>query len=164
MEIERKYLVKEMPKNLASYCCHHIEQGYLCAHPTVRVRRRDENYILTYKANRSAEFTSTAICNEEVENPLTAEAYAHLMTKIDNNPVTKRRYVIPLGGGLKAELDVFEGRLEGLRFVEVEFPSAEAADSFEKPEWFGREVTGDKRFRNTYLSTLESAAEFEELS
>lgn len=164
MEIERKYLIKETPKDLGSCKCLHIEQGYLCSHPTVRIRKQDDEYILTYKANKSAELASSAICNEEVENPLTAEAYAHLMTKIDNNPVTKRRYVIPLSDGLKAELDVFEGRLEGLCFVEVEFPSAEAADEFEKPEWFGREVTDDKRFRNTYLSTLESAAEFEAMS
>ena len=38
--------------------------------------------------------------------------------------------------------------------VEVEFESVEQANSFVPPEWFGDDVTNDKRYHNSYLSKL----------
>ena len=49
MEIERKFLVRSLPENLEQYPFHFIEQAYLCTSPVVRVRRQDNEYILTYK-------------------------------------------------------------------------------------------------------------------
>ncbi len=51
MEIERKFTIRKLPDKLESYPFHHIEQGYLCALPVVRVRREDSEYILTYKGS-----------------------------------------------------------------------------------------------------------------
>ena len=51
MEIERKFLVKTLPEGLDSYKCKHIEQGYLNTNPDVRIRKSDEDYILTYKGD-----------------------------------------------------------------------------------------------------------------
>lgn len=51
MEIERKFTIKKLPADLDRYPCRHIEQGYLCTDPVVRVRREDEEYILTYKGS-----------------------------------------------------------------------------------------------------------------
>ena len=50
-EIERKYLVKKIPAELANYKCKKISQGYLCTSPVVRIRRSDEEYYLTYKGS-----------------------------------------------------------------------------------------------------------------
>ena len=52
MEIERKFLIKkeQLPENLSQYPCLHIEQGYLCTDPVVRIRRQDDEYYLTYKS------------------------------------------------------------------------------------------------------------------
>ena len=50
MEIERKFLVKELPSKLEQYKCKVIEQGYLCNNPTIRIRKSNEDYILTYKS------------------------------------------------------------------------------------------------------------------
>ena len=69
--------------------------------------------------------------------------------------LTKTRYLIPIDDGLTAELDIFEGRFAGLILVEVEFDSVEQAESFTPPAWFGKEVTYDKRYHNSYLSRLE---------
>lgn len=44
-EIERKYLVKQVPEHLDSYAFHEIEQGYLCTEPVVRIRRRTRSTI-----------------------------------------------------------------------------------------------------------------------
>lgn len=50
MEIERKYLLDQLPENLTSYPCKKIEQGYLSTEPVVRIRRSDDEYYLTYKS------------------------------------------------------------------------------------------------------------------
>ena len=51
MEIERKYLIDEIPFDLKDYSCKVIEQGYLNTDPVVRVRRSNDKYILTYKGS-----------------------------------------------------------------------------------------------------------------
>ena len=38
MEIERKYLIKKLPEDLAQYPHMEMEQAYLCTEPVVRVR------------------------------------------------------------------------------------------------------------------------------
>ena len=64
----------------------------------------------------------------------------------------KKRYLVPLEQGLTAEVDLYEGSLSGLMTTEVEFPSLEAAEQFVPPEWFGRDVSGEKAYKNTSLS------------
>ena len=54
--------------------------------------------------------------------------------------------------GLTAELDLYDGSLEGHQLVEVEFDDDDAADDFEPPDWFGREVTEDNRYTNSSLA------------
>ena len=89
MEIERKFLITELPENLEQYPFHLIEQGYLCTAPVVRIRKQDEEYYLTYKSKGM-------MVREEYNLPLTAEAYYHLKEKVDGNLISKKRYLIPL--------------------------------------------------------------------
>lgn len=172
MEIERKFLVRQVPGQLSDYKKKEIEQGYLSRNPVLRIRKSNEHYILTYKM-KAAVPDSTALLNNEIEAVLSEEAYLHLRDKVDNHVITKTRYLIPLGNHscigadgyaetytLTGELDVFHGILEGLVFIEVEFPSVAAADSFTAPEWFGEDVSDDRRYRNGYLSELNSLNEF----
>ena len=152
MEIERKYLVRELPDNLDSYPHTEIEQGYLCTSPTLRIRRMGDAFILTVK--EKVRGASSAIVNREEEFCMRRESYERLRAKCDGRIVSKTRYRIPLAGGLTAELDLFHGVHEGLRLVEVEFPSVEAADAFVPPVWFGEDVSGDPRYRNSYLASI----------
>ncbi len=156
MEIERKYLIHKIPGDLSQYQYKKIEQGYLCHNPTIRIRKSNDEYILTYKSKAGLEkkTKNSAIINHEVELPLTKEAYEELLVKIDANLVQKTRYLIPLEHDLTAELDIFEGLLNGLIFVEVEFPDEKTANEFVIPEWFAREVSSDQRFTNYSLSKL----------
>ena len=157
MEIERKYLVRELPANLDSYPHVEIEQGYLCTSPTLRIRKAGDAYILTVKEKVITE--SSALHNREEEFSLSADKYELLKAKCDGRMVSKTRYRIDLrrseGDGmysnLVAELDIFHGHNEGLRLVEVEFPDTATADSFVKPDWFGEDVSKDKRYRNSAL-------------
>lgn len=147
MEIERKFLVRNLPEPLDQYPCQKIEQAYLCTDPVVRIRRQDDTYILTYK---SKGFLS----REEYNLPLTKEAYLHLREKADGIILTKERYLIPIEGSLKIELDIFHEPYENLLLAEVEFPSEEAAKNYHPPMWFGEEVTYSSKYQNSTLSQI----------
>lgn len=161
MEIEKKFRVKQLPEQLESYDKKIIEQGYLCTNPIVRIRRSNDDYILTYKSKFGIEEkqSQNACISNEVEVALNESGYEHLKTKVDDHMISKTRYIIPLEEGLKAELDIFREQLEGLCFVEVEFSDEEAASKFIPPEWFGEDVSRDQRFKNNYLATLDGYQE-----
>ena len=147
MEIERKYLIRQsdIPFDPIKYPCRHIEQGYLCTNPVVRIRRDNDDYFLTYKSKGF-------LAREEYNLPLTPEAYRHLKEKVDGHTITKERYVIPLENNLCIELDFFSGSLSGLILAEVEFPDEAAANSFLPPDWFGKDVTYSSEYHNSTLS------------
>lgn len=147
MEIERKYLISKLPENISEYPFHIIEQAYLCTNPVVRVRRQDEEYILTYKGDG-------LLAREEYNLPLNKEAYEHLLTKADGNIISKKRYLIPLNDHLTIELDEFYKPMNDLLLAEVEFPSLEEANAFVPPEWFGEDVTFDTAYHNSTMSRM----------
>lgn len=156
MEIERKFRVCKLPENLEDFSKKEIEQGYICGAPVLRVRRSNEDYILTLKSKYSfetGEEIKEAVARrcEEVEVRLGREAYEHLREKTDGRIILKTRYLIPYGN-YTIELDVFGGDLKGLIFAEVEFPNEEESRSFVPPEWFGEDVTFDRHFSNNYLA------------
>ncbi len=147
MEIERKFLVENPPENFTSFPCRHIEQGYLNTEPVIRIRKDDSRYELTYKSKG-------LMSREEVNLPLTEDAYLHLLTKIDGRLIKKRRYLLPLENGLTIELDIFDEELAPLILAEVEFPDEENANSFIPPEWFGKDVTFSGEYHNSRLSKI----------
>lgn len=149
MEIERKFLVTSLPDNYESYPHHEILQGYLATNPTVRIRQIDNRYILTIKEHQNI---SGAIVNREEEFDMASATFQHLLSKCDGRTVSKVRYLIPLTDTLTAELDIFNGRHQGLIIVEVEFASLEQAVTFNPPDWFGTDVSKDPCYRNSYLS------------
>ena len=147
MEIERKYLVQEVPENIDRYPHETIEQAYLCRKPVVRVRMQGDRFILTYKGEG-------LMAREEYNLPLNPEAYAHLLQKADGKVIRKTRYRIPYLTYV-IELDFFDDiRIDSddpLIMAEVEFPSMEEADAFSPPEWFGTDVTLDPRYHNSNM-------------
>jgi CYTH domain-containing protein/CHAD domain-containing protein len=145
-EIERKFLVTEMPR--AQSASMSIEQGYLALDQDteVRLRRAGDELLLTAKGGHGE-------VREEIEVPIEPESFAALWPLTAARRVRKVRHYVPLGDDLRAEVDVYEERLDGLRTVEVEFGSEEAASEFTPPPWFGRELTGDRRYANQTLAT-----------
>jgi adenylate cyclase len=148
VEIERKFLVRELPPGLERSRSTLIEQGYLAIADDgteVRIRRRDGAAVLTVKGG-----SGRTRAEEEIE--IDAERFARLWPLTEGRRVEKTRHLIPAGAGLTIELDVYSGGLTGLMVAEVEFGSEGAADAFEPPEWFGSEVTDDARFKNQKLA------------
>ncbi len=157
MEIERKFLIRDIsniPLDITKYKSKTIEQGYICTSPVIRVRRKDDDYILTVKGEGM-------MSREEHELPLTEETYLNLRDKADGIIISKRRYLIPLPditdaadyADLTLELDVFGGLHQGLIIAEIEFPSEELATGFVPPAWLSEDVTNDGHYHNSYLST-----------
>ncbi len=148
MEIERKWRVADLPEDLSRYECIVMVQAYLNVHPTVRIRRENDKYFLTYKG-----ISDNDISHSEYNLPLTAEAFDHMLPKCDGRIIRKKRYRIPLeNSSLVAELDIFEAPFSPLMIVEVEFSSLQEADDFSPPLWFGEEVSHDRRFRNAVMA------------
>ncbi|MFG6329678.1 MAG: CYTH domain-containing protein [Lachnospiraceae bacterium] len=158
MEIEKKFLIKSLPSNLGQYEKKDIEQGYLCLAPVVRIRKSNSQYILTYKSlmHGTGNSISGVRANNEIEAPLTKEGYEHLREKTDGYIIKKTRYLIPLPDGHTGELDIFEGNLKGLYFIEVEFADEEDAAGFIPLDWFGENVSNDERYANSFLSQCAS--------
>jgi CYTH domain-containing protein len=146
-EIERKFLVKSLPDNLKRAQRFVIEQGYLATESTsrqVRLRRSGKATSLTFKVGRGTH-------REEREVKVSPKQFATLWPGTAGRRLTKVRYEIPWQGVL-IEVDIYRGRHAGLVVAEVEFPDTASCRRFEPPSWFGREVTGEKRYSNVRLA------------
>lgn len=148
-EIERKFLVRELPREVRAQAATRIRQGYLSSEPAeVRVRSRDDReHELTIKSIGGLERT-------EVTLPLTPEQFEELWA-LAHASVEKSRSLYGVDDWT-AEIDVYGGKLAGLVVVEVEFPSPADAIGFEPPAWFGAEVTENPRYRNAALAAAEA--------
>ena len=141
-EIETTYLASSLPDELKNLEGHTMIDVYLpasAAHPRLRVRQKDSLYMLTKKTKVNEGDASTQV-EENVE--LTKEEFEALAAG-NGKTVAKIRYELPLGDHT-AEVDVFTGDLEGLVLVDVEFNSAEARDTFVKPDFCGVDVTQEE--------------------
>ncbi len=148
VEIERKFLVEQLPDGLDGHPSREIEQGYLAITDAVevRLRRYGDQSFLTVKSSGNE-----SRVEEEIE--IDEGRFAALWPLTDGRRIQKRRYRIPFGHGLTIELDVYHDRLEGLLTAEVEFNSLADATAFVPPGWLGPEVTDDRRYKNKRLAT-----------
>jgi CYTH domain-containing protein/CHAD domain-containing protein len=151
-EIERKFLVKQMPRAESGATA--IEQGYLALdeRAEVRLRRAGDELLLTAK-------TGHGEVREEVEVAIEAGAFEALWPLTEGRRISKVRHYAPLGDGLRAEVDVYGGSLDWLRTAEIEFDTRAEADRFVPPPWLGAELTGDERYANQTLATKGLAPE-----
>ena len=161
-EIERKFLVKMVP-NLLGLEFVDISQYYLHFQPDpiIRLRKFGEEYFLTYKSKINSDSVAN-VCNE-YELPINKTIYDKLYDSRIGNVVAKKRYRIKLPDNHIAELDVFEGVLTGLVVVEVEFESMQDVENFIVPDWFGRDVSHEKRLINSRLSQINNLEDIKEI-
>lgn len=149
-EIERKFLIKNLPFDIKKLEHHDILQGYLQSNNgEMRIRSVDNNkFFITRKFGQGWK-------REEFEKEITMEEFFELLGNIDGNLIKKQRYYYPLENGKTAEIDCYYGKLKSLKTVEVEFASFEEAYAFQKPDWFGKEVTDIMEFKNRNLSQYD---------
>jgi CYTH domain-containing protein len=147
-EVERKWIVNEneLP-DLAAIQGIEVRQGYLALSPDgteVRLRQKGEKYLQTIKSDGG-------LVRAEVEIELTKGQFDNLWQTTVGRRLEKTRYEIAFKD-VKIELDIFSGYLAGLVMAEVEFLSISDSKRFIAPDWFGKEVTEDNRFKNKNLA------------
>ena len=147
VEIERKFLVvsNEYLKTFTKQ--NRIVQGYLSSDPkrTVRIRLKGKNGYLTIKG----ESNESGLSRFEWEKEISYTDAENLLNLCEKGVIDKIRYEVIVGVHVY-EVDVFAKDNDGLILAEIELSSEN--ESFEKPIWLGKEVTGDKRYYNSYLS------------
>jgi CYTH domain-containing protein len=149
VEIERKYLLSELPPALAGRPYREIEQGYI---PGERLRERvrrvrrdgEEWYVRTVKVG-------SGIRRIELQEDTDRQTFEVLWPLTWGRRVIKRRYRMP-EGGLVWEVDEFTDR--DLVLAEVELPSEDVQPRL--PDWIApyvvREVTDESVYLNINLA------------
>ncbi len=142
IERERTYLAKYIPEGLRDCPSREIVDIYVPAtkeHAVLRIRKNGSIYEITKKTpvagTDSSEQTEQTVFLDE-------EEYAVFST-VTGKRIEKRRYYYPLGKQI-AEVDIFEGALEGLVIVDVEFDSSEEKNNFQMPDFCLAEVTQER--------------------
>ena len=145
-EIEKKFLVNKIPVIDESIKSHNILQGYVFISESMELRLRDKSkqYFQTIKTGKD-------LIRGEYEIEISASQFELLWPLTENKRIEKIRYEIHHSGFL-IELDIYEGGLEGLITAEVEFSSENESLNFIPPDWFGPEITSDKRYKNQSLA------------
>lgn len=147
IEIERKFLVKNDSFKAIAFTQNQIAQGYLSSVPdrTVRVRIKSNKGFLTIKGASNA----GGLSRFEWEKEIPIDDAKNLLLLCEAGVIDKTRFEVKCGHHT-FEIDVFHGNNNGLIVAEIELETE--TDSFEKPDWLGKEVTGDIRYYNAYLS------------
>lgn len=161
-EIERKFAVKYLPKDLKIESIVYIKQAFIYRDKLTHIRIRNikeiypenkQTYIYTVKTKGDIKDTSNIGNRYEIENEIDKELFDKLIKNKISNIIEKTRIKIPIGNNLKSEMDIYYDYLEGLLTIEVEFPTEELANNFQKPDWFGEEL-GYKTLSNGKLSQM----------
>ena len=146
LEIERKFLVKgEGWRGLAEPV--RIRQGYVATRDgtTVRVRVAGDAAFITLK-DRAVGFV-----RHEFEYPIPVEDAETILNTMCGNLVEKNRYRVPAKEpGLVWEVDEYFGANAPLVTAEIELPDEKTVVAL--PDWIGREVTDDHRYKNNNLA------------
>ncbi len=145
-EIERKFLVVSDVYKDEAKSKTRITQGFLNTHPerTVRVRIMGEVGFLTIKGKSNTSGTTRFEWEKQIDK---AEALS-LMALCEPGSIDKHRYEVPFKGKT-FEVDEFLGENAGLVIAEIELDAEH--ETFEKPDWLGKEVTGEVAYYNSQL-------------
>ncbi len=146
-EIERKFLVEGEGWRGEAKSSFRIRQAYLALNGKAEIRLRiidGKQALLTIKS------ASAEIGRDEFEYEVPVVEAEALFALRSGKIIEKRRHIVPAQGHRCWEIDVFEGENKGLSIAEIEL--GDAGDTFEKPDWLGKEITGDKRFYNATLA------------
>jgi CYTH domain-containing protein len=147
MEIERKFLVRSLPPGWKKAPNSRIRQAYFPLRGKqfeIRIREKGNEHFITIKAGRGT-------VRIEEETKISKNSFRNLWPLICAASVAKRRYRIA-HRTKTIELDIYEGPHRGLKTADVEFSSRREADAFTPPAWFGREITGSRKYANEVLA------------
>ena len=124
-----------------------IVQGFLNTHPerTVRIRIHGERGYITVKGKSNKTGTTRFEWEKEIE----MQEARSLLKLCEEGVIDKVRYEVRVENHI-FEVDEFFGNNKGLVIAEIELKSEN--ETFVKPPWLGKEVTGEVKYYNSNLS------------
>ena len=162
-EIERKYTVNYLPKDVKITDILDIEQAFIYrdTQTIIRIRKIQNKmsnsieYIYTIKTEGDISYHNDSQVSKvyEIESHIKEENFNDLIKNRISSIIRKTRMVIPIENNLKVEMDIYKDYLQDLITAEVEFPNDDIANTFQKPEWLGEEI-GYKELSNWNLAKL----------
>jgi len=145
IEIERKFLLANEHWRDDVTKSFRIRQGYMGEIDKASVRIR----VQGDKANINIKSATLSMRRMEYEYAIPLDEAEEMLDQLCKQPqVDKTRYIVERGKH-KWEIDEFYGDNEGLVVAEIEL--SDEAETFDKPEWIGEEVTEDARYYNVNL-------------
>jgi len=163
-EIERKWLIdkNKIPYKLSEdvlddLLIANITQTYICFDPEIRVREytvegygSQKFHEMTIKVN----LTKDGLIRDETNITINQQQYNNMLKKKEEegNVIYKTRYQFTIEDGYYVAIDIFQGDLEGLAYLEIEFPSKKAGSSYPNPDWVIKDITDDTRYKNGHLA------------
>jgi CYTH domain-containing protein len=111
------------------------------------VRVADNKGYLTIKGKSE----TNGLSRFEWEKEIPIKEAEALLKLCEPGIIDKRRYEVKYDKHI-FEVDEFFGDNDGLIIAEVELNSEE--ETYEKPKWLGKEVTGDIKYYNSQLSKM----------
>jgi CYTH domain-containing protein len=155
IEIERKFLIADESWKHSVVGSVYIRDGLIANYNDrkVRVRIYDKSATITLKGHHAG------ITRAEFEYPIPlSDAEEIIRTMCDDHVLEKRRYFVPYEG-INWEIDAYEGILNGIVLAEIELKTMDQTLTI--PQWIGREVTGDPKYRKINMfaermSTIKS--------
>jgi CYTH domain-containing protein/predicted metalloenzyme YecM len=146
-EIERKFIVKEIPQKYLEQSPMEQERYYLYADKTVEMRIQSKGDV--YELERKV--VTGTFSRETVKLELTEQEFDRLKM-FGGKGLRRKSYRLDKisGGSIKEYLEKYAGLIR----AEFEFESEKEANSFIPPEWVGREITHTQLARDSRLIKL----------
>lgn len=150
VEIERKYLLRALPRLPAPSDVLEIDQGYIPGEVLVERLRRQTSRDGTTRYFRTMKLGS-GVARTEIEEETDRRVFEHLWVLTAGARLRKRRYLVP-DAGETWEVDEFLDRPLVLAELELDH----VAQRVEIPSWLTpvlvREVTEEKEYTNRSLA------------
>ena len=145
-EIERKFLLGKLPKDLDRSSGKEILQAYLCCEASreVRIRKKPGSFELTVK-------TGSGVVRSEVNVAISETDFAQLWQLTEGRRLEKIRYHYMYDGN-EYEIDSYKGTLNPLLVAELEFSDEQQAINFVPPDFLGQEISEHAAYKNSSLA------------
>jgi len=152
VEIERKFLLASNHWRSLVQRSVIIQDGLVVASDDRKTRVR----IIGDKATIAVKTGRVAGVREEFEYDIPMTDAHRLMACCGGNVIVKTRHYVP-HAGLTWEIDEYDGLLKGVILAEIELTAVDQA--IDLPDWIGREVTSQPRYRKINLLRARQSGE-----
>lgn len=138
MEIERKFLVKEIP-NLEGIKSIPYERYFVKIDPESQERIQKKGDSYEYEIKRVVPGVGNVSQHLKEKRTINKEEFDNLKEGKENEGIIREGFNI--SSNPDVSIKIYHGRFEGLVRAEVEFENSEEAEKYIPESWMGEEIT-----------------------